>query len=54
MLLPGNILVSVPFAFSAMNVPWILIFIVLVATVASVGPAWGAALVKIAQTLRYE
>jgi ABC-type lipoprotein release transport system permease subunit len=53
-LLLGNILVPGPFAFSAMNVLWMLIFIVLVATVASVGPAWGAALVKIAQTLRYE
>ncbi|HEU0001346.1 MAG TPA: FtsX-like permease family protein, partial [Ktedonobacteraceae bacterium] len=53
-LLLGNILVPVPFAFSSMNLLWMLIFILLVATVASVGPAWGAARVKIAQTLRYE
>ncbi|MGH2497446.1 MAG: FtsX-like permease family protein [Ktedonobacteraceae bacterium] len=53
-LLLGNILVPVPFAFSSTNLLWMLIFILLVATIASVGPAWGAARVKIAQTLRYE
>jgi ABC-type antimicrobial peptide transport system permease subunit len=53
-LLLGNILVPVPFAFSSTNLLWMFIFILLVATVASVGPAWGAARVKVAQTLRYE
>jgi hypothetical protein len=53
-LLLGIILVPVPFAFSAMNLLWMLIFIVLVATVVSAGPAWGGAQVKIAQTLLYE
>ena len=53
-LLLGSILVPVPFAFSSMNLLWMLMFILLVATVASVGPAWGAARVKVAQTLRYE
>ena len=50
----GNLLASVPFAFNALNLVWMLVFIVLVASVASVGPVWGAARVKIAQTLRYE
>jgi ABC-type lipoprotein release transport system permease subunit len=40
--------VPVPFAFSS------TIFILLVAIVASAGPAWEAARVKIAQMLRYE
>jgi ABC-type lipoprotein release transport system permease subunit len=31
-----------------------LVFIIVVASVASLGPVWGAARVRIAQTLRYE
>lgn len=50
----GNILVPVPFAFDLTNLIWMLGFIVIVVSVASIGPAWGAARVKVAQTLRYE
>jgi putative ABC transport system permease protein len=50
----GSLLASVPFAFNALDLVWMLLFIVVVASVASVGPVWGAARVKIAQTLRYE
>ncbi len=53
-LLLGNILVPVPFAFNPMSLVEMLGFIVLVASIASIGPVWGATRVKIAQTLRYE
>jgi putative ABC transport system permease protein len=53
-LLLGNILVPVPFAFDMTNLIWMFEFIVIVVTIASAGPAWGAARVKVAQTLRYE
>jgi ABC-type antimicrobial peptide transport system permease subunit len=53
-ILLSNILVPVPFAFNPLNLAWMLAFILLVASVASVGPVWGATRVKIAQTLRYE
>jgi putative ABC transport system permease protein len=53
-ILLSNILVPVPFAFNPLNLAWMLAFILLVASLASLGPAWGASRVKIAQTLRYE
>lgn len=53
-LLLGNILVPVPFAFDTTNLIWMLGFIIVVVTIASIGPAWGAARVKVVQTLRYE
>ncbi len=53
-LLLGNILVPVPFAFDMTNLIWMLGFIIVVVTIASIGPAWGAARVKVVQTLRYE
>ena len=40
--------------YSLTNLIWMLGFIVIVVTIASIGPAWGAARVKVAQTLRYE
>jgi putative ABC transport system permease protein len=50
----GSLLVQVPFAFDPMSLVWMLVFVVAVASVASLGPVWGAARVRIAQTLRYE
>ena len=50
----GVLLVAVPFAFNPMSLVWMLAFVVVVATLASLGPVWGATRVKIAQTLRYE
>jgi len=43
-----------PFAFDMTNLIWMLGFIIVVVTIASIGPAWGAARVKVVQTLRYE
>jgi putative ABC transport system permease protein len=50
----GQLLFTVPFSFNPMSLVLMLIFIVVVATLASIGPVWGASRVKIAQTLRYE
>jgi putative ABC transport system permease protein len=50
----GSLLASVPFAFDPLSLLWMLVFVVAVASVASLGPVWGAARVRIAQTLRYE
>jgi putative ABC transport system permease protein len=50
----GALLMPVPFAFNPLGVVFMLAFIAIVATLASVIPAWGAARVRIAQTLRYE
>jgi putative ABC transport system permease protein len=50
----GNVLVILPFAFDPLSLLWMLGFIVVVASVASLGPVWGASRVKVAQTLRYE
>jgi putative ABC transport system permease protein len=50
----GSLLANVPFAFDPMSLVWMLVFVVAVASVASLGPVWGAARVRIAQTLRYE
>jgi len=53
-LMQGNLLAPVPFAFNPISLIWMLGFTVLISTLASVGPVLGAARVKIAQTLRYE
>ena len=53
-LLQGNLLAPVPFAFNPLSLLWMLGFIVLIASLSSVVPVLGAARVKIAQTLRYE
>jgi putative ABC transport system permease protein len=50
----GKLLMPVPFAFNPFGVVFMLAFIAIVATLASVIPAWGAARVRTAQTLRYE
>ena len=50
----AQMLFRVPFAFDPLSLVVMLVFILVVATLASVGPVWGAARVKIAQTLRYE
>ena len=50
----AHFLAPVPFAFDFMNLVWMLVIIVLIASLASVGPVFGATRVKIAQTLRYE
>ena len=52
--LQGNLLAPVPFAFNPISLIWMLGFIVLIASLSSIGPVFGAARVKIAQTLRYE
>jgi putative ABC transport system permease protein len=50
----GSLLVTTPFAFDPMSLVWMLVFVVAVASVASIGPVLGASRVRIAQTLRYE
>ncbi len=50
----GSLIVTVPFAFDPLSLVWMLIFVVAVASVASIGPVLAASRVKIAQTLRYE
>ena len=50
----GSLLMEVPFVFNPVSLLYMLLFIVAVATLASVVPVWGAARVRIAQTLRYE
>src|SRR5262249_27542984 len=50
----SHLLVTTPFAFNPLSLLWMLVFIVVVATLASIGPVWAASRVKIAQTLRYE
>lgn len=50
----GALLVTTPFAFDPLSLVWMLVFVVAVASVASIGPVLAASRVKIAQTLRYE
>ena len=45
---------DVPFAFNPMSLVLMLLFILAVATIASVIPVWGASRLRIAQTLRYD
>ena len=53
-LLEGNLLAPVPFAFNPLSLILMLGFIVLIASLSSIVPVIGAARIKIAQTLRYE
>ncbi|HLH61206.1 MAG TPA: FtsX-like permease family protein [Ktedonobacteraceae bacterium] len=50
----AHYLAPVPFSFNFLNLVWMLVIIVLIASLASIGPVFSAARVKIAQTLRYE
>lgn len=50
----GSLLMEVPFVFNPFSLVLMLLFILAVATLASLVPVWGAAHVRIAQTLRYE
>jgi putative ABC transport system permease protein len=53
-LLLGRVLATLPFALDPISLVWMLVFILLVATVASIGPVLGAARLSIAETLKYE
>ena len=53
-LLLGQLFLPVPFAFDPVSLFAMLGFMLIVATLASIGPVWGATRIKIAQTLRYE
>jgi putative ABC transport system permease protein len=53
-LLLGRLLVTLPFALDPISLVWMLVFILAVATVASIGPVVGAARVSIAETIKYE
>ncbi len=50
----GSILIPVPFAFNILSLLWMLLFIIIIASLACIGPVWGATRIKIAQTLHYE
>lgn len=52
--LQGRLLAPIPFAFNALHLVWMFVFMILVASLASIGPVVGASRVRIAQTLRYE
>ena len=49
-----QLILTMPFAFNPLSLIYMLAFILVVATLASLGPVWGATRIKIAQTLRYE
>ena len=53
-LLLAHLLAPIPFAFNPINLLWMLVLILVIASLASIGPVIGATRVKIAQTLRYE
>ena len=50
----GALLLKSPFVFNPLSVLAMLVFIVAVASVATIGPVWSASRVRIAETLRYE
>jgi ABC-type lipoprotein release transport system permease subunit len=50
----GAVLLAVPFVFSPAGILAMLVFIVAVASVATVGPVWTASRMRVADTLRYE
>jgi putative ABC transport system permease protein len=50
----GMVLLAVPFVFNPASVLAMLVFIVAVASIATVGPVWSASRIRIADTLRYE
>jgi putative ABC transport system permease protein len=50
----GTLLIQTPFALNPVSMLLMLVFIVAVASLATIGPVWSASRVKIAATLRYE
>jgi len=50
----GTVLLAVPFVFSPVSILPMLVFIVAVASLATIGPVWSASRIRIAETLRYE
>ena len=50
----GHLLVPMPFAFSPLSLLYMLVFTLILASLASVGPVFGSTRLKIAQVLRYE
>ena len=50
----GAVLLKSPFVFNPLSVLAMLVFIVAVASLATIGPVWSASRVRIAETLRYE
>ena len=50
----GAVLFAVPVVFNPASIVAMLVFIVAVASVATVGPVWSASRIRIAETLRYE
>ncbi len=52
--LVGAVLLAVPFVFNPFSILAMLVFIVVVASAATVGPVWTASRTRIAETLRYE
>jgi putative ABC transport system permease protein len=50
----GALILTIPFSFNPLSLIYMLAFILVVATIASLGPVWGSTRIKIAQTLRYE
>ena len=50
----GKVLATLPFALDPLSLVWMLVFILVLATVASIGPVVGAARLSIAETLKYE
>jgi len=50
----GAVLLNSPFVFNPISMLAMLVFIVAVASVATIGPVWTASRVRIADTLRYE
>jgi ABC-type antimicrobial peptide transport system permease subunit len=53
-LLLGRVLATLPFALDPISLIWMLVFILVVASVASIGPVVGVARLSIAETLKYE
>src|SRR5215467_2367982 len=49
----GAVLLKAPFTFNPLSMVAMLVFIVVVATLATLGPVWSASRIRIAQTLRY-
>jgi len=52
--LVGAVLFKSPFVFNAVSMLAMLVFIIAVASLATIGPVWSASRVRIAETLRYE
>lgn len=50
----GSVLLKSPFVFNAVSMLAMLVFIIAVASLATIGPVWSASRVRIAETLRYE